>query len=71
MKITLKNNVKPYCLSTASRDPFPLLSKVEEELARMEEEGILEKVIEPTEWCAPIVPVAKKNGKIRICVDLK
>ena len=71
MKITLKNDVKPYCLSTACRVPFPLLSKVEKELARMEKEGILEKVTESTEWCAPIVPVVKKNWKIRICVDFK
>lgn len=33
--------------------------------------GIIREVTEPTEWCAPMVPVDKKNGKIRICVDLK
>ncbi|RXN18805.1 Retrovirus-related Pol poly from transposon opus [Labeo rohita] len=45
--------------------------QVEEELKRMESMGIIEKVVDPTEWCAPMVPVIKKNGNIRICVDLK
>ena len=27
--------------------------------------------IEHTEWVSPIVIVTKKNGKIRVCVDLK
>ena len=49
MKITIKNDVKQYRLSTARRVPFPLLSKVEEKLVRMEKEGIIEKVTEPTE----------------------
>ena len=33
--------------------------------------GVIREVTEPTSWCAPMVPVVKKNGKIRICVDLK
>ncbi|XP_016139457.1 uncharacterized protein K02A2.6-like [Sinocyclocheilus grahami] len=37
----------------------------------MEQLGVIEEVSEPTPWCAPMVPVAKKNGDIRICVDLK
>ena len=41
MKSTLKNDVKPCCLMTAHLVPFPLFSKVEEELARMEKEGII------------------------------
>ena len=41
------------------------------ELDRLEQEDIIVKVTEPTDWCAPIVPVSKKNGKVRICVDLK
>ncbi|KAL7852791.1 hypothetical protein SRHO_G00185760 [Serrasalmus rhombeus] len=37
----------------------------------MQSLGIIEEVREATDWCAPMVPVVKKNGKIRICVDLK
>ena len=33
--------------------------------------GVISKVEEPTMWCAGMVPVPKKNGKIRICVNLK
>lgn len=36
----------------------------------MEENGIIERVTEPTEWVAPMVPVIKPNGKVRICVGL-
>ncbi|XDV23050.1 hypothetical protein PO909_027773 [Leuciscus waleckii] len=28
-------------------------------------------MVEPTEWCAPMVPIVKKNASVRICVDLK
>ena len=33
--------------------------------------GIIDEITDPTDWCAPIVPVVKSNGKIRICVDLR
>lgn len=54
------------------RLPFPMLQKVKEELQGMEENGIIEQVTQPTDWCSPMVPVLKKStGKARICVDLK
>ena len=37
----------------------------------METLGVISKVDQPTEWCAGMVVVPKKNGKVRICVDLK
>ena len=37
----------------------------------MESEDIIERVTKPTDWCAGMVPVQKKNGDIRIRVDLK
>ena len=33
----------------------------------MEENGIIERVTEPTDWCAPMVPIMRrKKGKVRI-----
>jgi transposase InsO family protein len=71
VKITLRDDAEPYSISVPRRVPIPLLPKVEKELQRMEEEGVIEKITEATDWCAPIVPVLKKNGSVRICVDLK
>ena len=49
--------------------PILIILKVKAELERMEREGILSSVSEPTEWYAPMVPVIKKSGDVRICVD--
>ena len=50
--------------------PFALREPVEQELNRLEQEGILKKVVH-SNWAAPIVPVPKKDGKIGICGDYK
>nr|XP_033936287.1 uncharacterized protein K02A2.6-like [Pseudochaenichthys georgianus] len=71
VKIALKDNNQPYAVCTARRVPIPLLGAVKEELEKMEANDIIEAVTDPTEWCAPMVPVQKKSGKTRICVDLK
>lgn len=44
---------------------------MKEELEKMESSGVIERVTQPTDWCAPMVPVIKPNGQICICVDLK
>lgn len=71
VKIVLQDNAQPYAVCTARRVPIPLLEAVKEELAWMEANDIIEAMTEPTEWCAPMVPVPKKSGQARICVDLK
>ena len=69
-KIKLKENATPFALSVPRRVPLPLRGKVQEELKRMEEMGVLSPIEEATEWCSGMVVVPKPNGKIRICVDL-
>ena len=50
--------------------PFALRETVGQELDRMEKEGVLERVSH-SQWAAPIVPVPKKDGHVRICGDFK
>ncbi|GFR09705.1 uncharacterized protein K02A2.6, partial [Trichonephila clavata] len=48
--------------------PFALKGRVENEIDRLEREGIIEKV-ESSEWATPVVPVVKTDGSIRLCAD--
>ncbi len=70
VKIHLKEDAVPYAVHTARRVLFPLLPKVKEELQRMEEQAVVERVTQPSDWCAPMVLVMKPNGTVRICVGL-
>jgi len=65
--LKLKPDVKPVFIKNRTV-PFKILEKVEKELERMVDAGILEKV-EWSRWATPIVPVLKKDGGIRICGD--
>jgi hypothetical protein len=60
---------KPQCFKPRVV-PFALRSKVEQELDRLQAEGVI-KPVEYSEWAAPIVPVLKHNGEVRICGDYK
>ena len=67
----LKAGAELMCLTTARRVPFPVIDAVNAELSNMVESGVIRSVTEPTDWYAAIVPVIKKTGAVRICVDLK
>ncbi|XP_022108206.1 uncharacterized protein LOC110988727 [Acanthaster planci] len=61
----------PYCVTTPRRIPIPLMPQRKEELDKMENLGIIQRITKPTDWCSPIVIAPKKNGAIRLCVDLR
>ena len=69
VRITLKEGSQP-CFCKARQVPYSLKPKVEEELRRLQSEGILSKA-EWSDWATPIVPVPKRDGSVRICGDFK
>ena len=49
---------------------FALKEAIDRELDRLEVIGIL-KLVTYSEWTAPVVPVSKTEGQIRLCGDYK
>ena len=69
--IKLKDNAEPYHVGTPRIIPIPLIPKVDNELKKMENLGVIQPVNEPTDWCSAMSVVPKKNGQLRLCVDLR
>eukprot|EP00731_Ephydatia_muelleri_P025658 Em0017g741a len=72
-EITAKLKLKPGAVPQFHRArsvPFSLKGAVEQEIHRLEELGVLERVVH-SEWAAPIVVVPKKDGRVRLCGDYK
>ncbi|GMP48863.1 hypothetical protein CsSME_00016061 [Camellia sinensis var. sinensis] len=62
-------NSKP--IKQAARKYHPdLEEKIKEEIEKLQQVGFIRPIQYPT-WLANIVPVKKKNGQIRICVDFR
>ena len=69
VSIDLDSSVSPRFFK-ARPVPFHLKEKVDQEIDRLESEGIIE-AIPHSSWACPVVPVVKPNGKIRLCGDYK
>ena len=68
-KIVIDTAIPPkFC--QAHTVPNALKPKVEFELRRLQQAGIIDP-IEHSDWAAPIVPVVKKDGSVRICGDYR
>ena len=50
--IDLKEDAKPYAVTTPRRVALPQMDQVKEELAKMERQGVISKIDKPTDWCA-------------------
>ena len=50
--------------------PFSLKEKVDKELERLQDDGIISPV-KYSKWAAPVVPVLKRDGTVRLCGDYK
>jgi hypothetical protein len=69
MKIPLKPEARPIRQRPYRLNPI-YKHKVKEKIDRMLEAGIIEPV-EESEWISPMVVQEKKQGGIRICVNLR
>ena len=65
----VSDNAKPY-FCRYRPIPHALRHKVELELQRLVEQRVIEPV-ESSEWAAPMVPVLKPDGTVRICGDYR
>ena len=69
MKLHVKLEAPPrFCKARAV--PYALKEPIEQELERLEHLKIIEKV-NHSEWAAPVVPVLKPDGHIRLSGDYK
>ena len=66
--IKLKKDAMPV-VEPCRKVPFTLHEKLKAELERMERDGVITKVTEPTEWVSSLVIVHKPNGNIHVCLD--
>ena len=64
--IRLKPDAKLFALYTARHVPILLNDKVKAELEQMQSFNVISKVDQPTPWCAGMVVVPKKNGRVHI-----
>ena len=66
--IEIDPNHKPV-VHPPRRVPVALRSKLKNELNRMEQLNVIERVHEPTDLVNSMVMVTKPNGKLRISID--
>lgn len=57
--VKLSEDDIPSAINVRRQVPIPLGKKTEQELKRMEQNGLVPRIDETTEWC-----------RVRICVDL-
>ncbi|KAL0821769.1 hypothetical protein ABMA28_005190 [Loxostege sticticalis] len=67
IKLQLKEGAKPVFLK-ARPVPFSLRDKIDKEIERLIQLGIIEHV-KCSEFASPIVPVLKHDGSVRLCAD--
>ena len=68
-KIALMDDAQPFAVNVPRRVALSLMDKTKKDLRRMEDAGVIVRVEQPTDWCAPMVVVPKKDD-VSFCVDL-
>ena len=53
------------------RHSVNLIPRIQDELDKMERQGVIRKVDYHTDWCSSLAVSIKKNGDLRLCLDPK
>ena len=71
IKLHIRDDVNPV-MQPQRRIPYHIRQDVSKELKKLQDQDIIEKVTnQPTPWISPIVATPKKDGGLRICVDMR
>ena len=63
-------DIRDNCLIlVTSRVPVAKLDRVNDELKRLFDEGIIRPVTQPTDWLSNILVKEKPSSKLRMCID--
>ena len=70
LNIQINPSVQP-CVQKPKRLPFFMKKQVETEIQKLLDQAFIEAVTFSPEWVSPLVSVSKKNGEVRLCVDIR
>lgn len=70
VEIPIDKSVQPV-QQTYRRAPIALEDKIYDKLKVLLQLDIIEKVNGPSPWVSPVVPILKRSGELRLCVDMR
>ena len=53
------------------KPPIAFKANYKQELDKLTKLGIIQPIVEPTDWVSAAVMMLKPNGKVRLCLDPK
>ena len=68
--IVLDENAHP-TISAPRKCPIKIKDELKSELENMEQQGVIRRVTEPTDWVSSLTVSRRENGKLRVCLDPK
>ena len=67
-KLHLKDNAIPF-IDAPRKCSIHLKPLIKAELQKMEQEGVIQRITEHSDWCSSLVYVTKPDNSLRICLD--
>ncbi|CAE1292604.1 unnamed protein product [Acanthosepion pharaonis] len=67
-KLAVNPNV-PCHIDPPRRTPIAMREKIKAELDKMESQGVIRRIEEPTNWVSSLTYVTKRDNTIRVCLD--